>query len=422
MNGFLRQRSGKVRNIRSFVIIAVDLLILGYALRSISVFFSPLKFKSNTSENVGATVSSDEAADVAVDVTRGLVVPEFQPSILGAPSCGDLKPEDVAYTLALHLSDTRMWMLQQHCALWGESAPISIAIWTSRTDDEIMESLKELGCKLEYITLHTLPSEGQSVADYPINTLRNLALSGVATSHVLLLDVDMLPSIDLFDTLNLPRVREAFANDPKLAVVVPAFETKDLNCGTSEECKNRHLFWMPRDFEDLVIGLGAHNALPYDATHFARQGSTNYRQWMKQTHGELVDIPCVSSHQYQPYMAVRLCNHLAPFQERFVGYGRNNMAWTMHLRRVGYRLQQVGGSFVAHFPHLKSQAKLDWETEHDPNEDAGGDLNMFPQDRSDKVLAEFYQWLLAKIDDESRVENCEDFEDEEKLLLVNEEA
>lgn len=285
--------------------------------------------------------------------------------------------------------------------------------------EEIMEKLKILGCDLDSIALQTLSSENMSLADYPINKLRNLALGGVATSHALQLDVDMFPSIDLFDTLNLPQVRAALSRDPKLAVVVPAFESKDLQCGTSAKCRDRHLYWMPRDFEDLVISLGSKRALPYDSTHFPRQGSTLYRQWMRQSHGELVDIPCVSSNQYQPYMVVRVCSHLPPFQDRFVGYGRNNMAWMMHLRRTGYRLQQVGGSFVAHFPHTSSQAKLEWEQalKLNDNSGAGVELNNHLRGRSDQTLEEFARWLLAKVDDESRLDKCNDFEGDEDNLL-----
>jgi hypothetical protein len=372
MNGLLRRRNGKGRSFLSFTIIAADLLILGYAIRNITFFFS----SRNNERTVEVTTLPQQEA---LDITALEVPKEFEFSLPGAPVCEELKQEEVAYTLALHMSDTRLWMMQQHCALWGESAPISIAIWTSIGEEEILETLRSVGCRVDYITIGIIPSDSMSLVDYPINTLRNLALSGVATSHALVLDVDMFPSIDLFDTLNLPSVREALSNDPKLAVVVPAFQTEDLNCGSSSACLHRHLYWLPRDFEDLVIGLSTSKILPYDPTHFSRQGSTNYRGWMKQAHGELVDIPCVSSNQYQPYLVVRLCNHLPPFQPRFVGYGGNNMAWTMQLRRVGYRLQQVGGSFVAHFPHPDSQAKLESEKGPGPNENV--------RDRSDTTLA-----------------------------------
>jgi len=413
MSAHLRRRNLKGRNFMNITIIAADLLILGYALRSLTFFFSAWRNTRIANPIIpdGAAVSlTTLPGDVMVDVS----LKDFQSWLPDTPACDALQPEDVAYTLALHLSESRLWMMQQHCALWGETAPISVAIWTAMSIDETLESLKNLGCKLDYITLHTLDSQDHSLADYPINQLRNLALSGVATSHALLLDVDMFPSIDLFDTLNIPIVREALAGDPKLALVVPAFQAEDLNCGTSTTCLNRHLYWMPKDFEDLVIGLGSNKIFPYDPTNFAHQGSTNYRRWMSQAHGELIDIPCVSSNHYQPYMVLRLCSHLPPLQEAFVGYGHNNAAWMMHLRRVGYRLQQVGGSFVTHFPHPSSLAKTELEKELIQTElqysaiKADDTLSHL----AERTLAIFTEWLHTEVDDSSRLDKCDDFEED----------
>ena len=423
-HGYLRRRNVKGRNLLSITIMAADLLILGYALRSISFFIA-----SRSSENTISPITTvmpvmplEEEATVDITPEVEVDVKEFQFALPNTPACDAVHPQEVAYTLALQLSDTRLWMMRQHCALWGETAPISIAIWTSMDTSEVQENLKTLGCKLEYITLNTLSSEKQTLADYPINQLRNLALSGVATSHALVLDVDMLPSIDLFDTLNIPGVRDALSKDPKLAVVIPAFQTQDLKCGTTTKCRSRHLYWMPKDFEDLVIGLSSSKILPYDPTHFSRQGSTNYRKWMQQTHGELADIPCVSSNQYQPYVVVRLCHHLPPFQDRFVGYGGNNMAWTMHLRRVGYRLQQLGGSFITHFPHQSSMAKMEVENGQDMNEHAAVDLNDHVRARTERALKEFSQWLHLNVDEASRVDKCDDFQEDEVFLWAKEDA
>lgn len=221
--------------------------------------------------------------------------PMFMNSFIDAPACDTIEAEDVTLTLALQLSDNQLWMLGHHCSLWGVSAPISVAVWTNMHREEILEKIQSMGCDNSNIALQTLSSEGQSGTDYPINQLRNMALSQVATTHVLMLDVDFRESDDLFDILNSPPVRSVLAKDPKLALVVPAFELQDPKCGTSTKCQNKFMQTMPRDFEDLVLELGSHKALPYDATNFALQGSTNYRRWMKQRHGELVDISCVSS-------------------------------------------------------------------------------------------------------------------------------
>jgi hypothetical protein len=418
-NGFTRRRKARLpMRFRAVCVYAFDFLVLAYVFRNIQIYLRPAVVVDEV-KNPHPELGESAALVAPVLDAVGLTQTSFEKSLPDMPTCEALDPDAVTFTLAVQLSDNRLWMLQHHCQLWGVAAPISIALWTNVGQDEILEKLKLMGCDPEYIHLQTLSPEDHSKVDYPINQLRNMALGGVATSHALLLDVDLWESADLFDTLNSPSVRKALSEDPKLAMVIPAFETQDPKCGTSAKCRAKKLYGIPRDFEDLVIGLGSNKALPYDPTNFSRQGSTNYRRWMKQNYGELVDIPCVSSDQYQPYMVVRLCDDLPPFQERFSGHGRNNMAWMLHLRRLGYRLQQVDGSFITHFPHLSSQARLEWEKEPDTTDGGAAiDLTKSLRGRTDHTFLAFKKWLEANVADASRLSKCEDFNDDAYSALV----
>jgi hypothetical protein len=65
---------------------------------------------------------------------------------------------------------------------------------------------------------------------YPINHMRNLALNAVTTTHVLLSDADMLPSVGLCKraTAALSEVAdEERKHGTEVAVVVPAFDVSD---------------------------------------------------------------------------------------------------------------------------------------------------------------------------------------------------
>ena len=388
---------------RSVCVLALDLLIAGYMIRSIVVFLRPTVDAENDSPALSDSVL--------------LSRPAFAKSLPDMPPCEELQPDDITFTLAVQLSGNRLWMMKHHCELWGATAPISVAMWTSLGAEEILVKLKSMGCDLNFLHLQVVSSENHSGVDYPINQLRNMALKAVNTSHVLLLDVDFWESVDLFDTLNSPTVRKALSSDPRLAVVIPAFEIHDLQCGASLECRARHLFSIPADFEDLVISLGNNKSLPYDPINFSRQGSTNYRRWMRESQGELLDLPCVSSDQYQPYMVLRACEGLPPFQESFSGYGRNNMAWMVHLRRVGYRLQQIGGSFITHFPHVSSSSKLEWEKLPKANEESSKQaIVKYLRGRTDKTFWEFKRWLDVNVDDAARTEKCDDYVDDEDSL------
>ena len=62
---------------------------------------------------------------------------------------------------------------------------------------------------------------------YPHNVLRNVARKGVATSHVFLIDVDVMPSLQMREQfLSFATKRQIFETSEKLVFVVPVFEKK----------------------------------------------------------------------------------------------------------------------------------------------------------------------------------------------------
>jgi hypothetical protein len=411
-----RRKTSRASTARKLCVVVFDLVALLYVVKSLHRYY----FASQGQES-GST--SPTLSFYGPSSTH------FQHSLNDVPSCEAIDADDIMFTLAIQLSENRLWMMQHHCQLWGVSAPISVALWTTLQEAEVLDKLQKMGCDPERLTLQTLSSAGHWGKEYPINTLRNLALTGVATSHVLSIDVDFWESEDLFDTLHSPHVRKELAQDPKQGIVIPTFEIQSENCAHDYiECREKYAQQIPSNFEELVIVLGSHKALPFDPTNFSRQGSTDYRKWMKQGRGQLIDLPCVASNQYQPYVAVRFCESLPPFQAKFYGHGRNNMAWMMHLRRLGFRLQQVGGSFLTHFPHQKSKAKEEWEKTPSELKDSSSlpkdvagivDFSRYLRGTADKTFLEFRRWLDTNVPDNSRLAKCEDFEDDDAILWVN---
>ena len=80
---------------------------------------------------------------------------------------------------------------------------------------------------------------------YPINTLRNLAIENVRTTHFWLTDMDMWPSrLRFLCFFRIVYLREALMGIPQdqlerndLAVIVPAFELlRNTNCGSFSDC------------------------------------------------------------------------------------------------------------------------------------------------------------------------------------------
>jgi len=61
------------------------------------------------------------------------------------------------------------------------------------------------------------------------------------------------------------------------------------------------------------------------ATNFGGHGSTRYAEWLEQKPDQLLPIECVHSNRYEPYLVVRYCSQLPPFQKIFSGYGKNKV-------------------------------------------------------------------------------------------------
>ena len=73
-------------------------------------------------------------------------------------------------------------------------------------------------------------AEESDVQNYPVNRLRNVGLDAVTTSHVMVMDVDFVPSANLADTVRTALQQQQQqqlgheGEDHQQALIVPAFE------------------------------------------------------------------------------------------------------------------------------------------------------------------------------------------------------
>ncbi|KAL7465100.1 hypothetical protein ACHAXS_009551 [Conticribra weissflogii] len=357
----------------------------------------------------------------------------FQFSTPDAPSCSaPLSPADVTFTLVTQLSEDRIWMIPHHCDRWGTSHPLSIVVFTDRSADNVTAQLVDDGCSPDQLTVQTVSKSryDPTGTEYPVNVLRNMAFSRVRTTHAVYADVDFWPSSELHSLLSAPSVRDRFARDPKLAVVLPAFQM-NRRCPEYRDCREFNIPSMPRHKKALLSLVKKREASSFDPTNAGGHGSTKYITWRDQEAGVLKDLPCVKSNRYEPYLAVRYCADLPPFQEGFTGYGKNKMTWAMQLRRTGYLFSQLGEAFLVHYPHLDSAARLEWNKkpeqlkkgvavgellEHSEEEI---DLKAFKRARVDQLFMEFKQWMGEEVEDQARVPMCENSLNDDVRLWVN---
>ena len=251
---------------------------------------------------------------------------DFQLYTPHAPTCSQpLDAKSVSYTLVSQLSNDRVWMVQYHCERWGDN-PISIAVFTDRSADEIKSELVSLGCSEQNLTVQTVSKTryDPSGKEYPVNLLRNLAFSAVKTSHITYADIDFWPASDLHSILSDENTKERLASDSKLATVLPVFQM-NRRCKEYKDCRSLNIPQMPKDKGELVNLIREKAASTFDPTNVGGHGSTKYITWRDQKIGTFVDLPCIKSNRYEPYLTVRYCSDLPPFQEGFTGYGKNKM-------------------------------------------------------------------------------------------------
>ena len=298
------------------------------------------------------------------------------------PKCGQQTDtsDSIDVTLVTQLRIDRLWMMQYHCQRWNHK--ISLIVYSQNDNKMTMDVLQnklvhEYMCSPNHIDRVQL-YHGHKDEDYPVNKLRNLAISAISTTHFLYIDVDFWVSTNLNSSLITVLREKKYQskrtkinpNESQLAIVVPAFQIHR-GCREYKDCRSENLQNMPDNVLDLIQSIKDRNCLPFDPTNKHGHGSTMYKEWLEsqlkeQVTGipldEMIALPCIHSDRYEPYVVVRYCDTLPPYQQEFVGYGKNKMTWIMQLQHYGYQFVHslTNGGFLVRYPHLDSPVRHSW--------------------------------------------------------------
>jgi hypothetical protein len=193
---------------------------------------------------------------------------------------------------------------------------------------------------------------------YPINALRNKAL-GLATSElVFLLDVDFAAS----PRLGLPepgyRDPAAYGQMVELAgrrraLVLPAFEiTNRRQDLTMAQNFARSLVMAGKEEVRRNYRLGFIDAFNGRDAPWGH-GPTNTSKWARLARPVLYRV--AYDEKYEPFVV--LSRRAAPyFDERFVGYGGNKIAYINQLAGAGFGFHVHPYGFAVHVPHARTKA------------------------------------------------------------------
>lgn len=241
----------------------------------------------------------------------------------------------VDVTLVATLSMDRLQMLEQLLTHWD--GPVSLSLYLS--DAEAQQFLaythtSEVISSRSNVAYHIVYKEGSF---YPVNFLRNVAISRVWTSYVFLTDIDFLPMFGLYAyltrTLNALSPRDAH----KKAWVVPAFETQ------------RYRLSFPHSKAELLNRLDMGELFTF-RYHVWTKGHapTNFARWRTATTPYKVQW----EEDFEPYVVVR--RDVPEYDTRFVGFGWNKVSHIMELHVLGYEFVVLPNAFIIHTPHAPS--------------------------------------------------------------------
>ncbi|XP_013191389.2 xylosyl- and glucuronyltransferase LARGE1 isoform X2 [Amyelois transitella] len=221
-------------------------------------------------------------------------------------------------TLVLQLSMDRLQFLERLVKYW--EGPLSAAIYLSDCEvakfESYIRNLSDTLSSRRNIGYHLVFQ--QDNVHYPVNYLRNVALSNVDTPYVFLMDADFVPMVGLYEHLR-EAIRLTNPYPQKKCLVVPAFETQ------------RYRASPPRNKAALLARLSLTGDIaPFRSREWPRgHRATNYTRWINATAPYEVEWQT----DYEPYLVVH--RSVPKYDTRFSGFGWNKMFSTPETRIHG---------------------------------------------------------------------------------------
>ncbi|CAH1996471.1 unnamed protein product [Acanthoscelides obtectus] len=240
-----------------------------------------------------------------------------------------------------------------HLALARERRPKSFSIDLDRL--ETLDCGKPLEVLKDLIKdINKGPNKWRSKLPYPQNHLRNLARKNCQTKYIFLTDVDIIPSKEMAESLDV--FLEKVDCKGQCAYVVPTYEVDE-----------RVVF--PANKTELVRLANKGLARPFHHKVFIyNQYATNFTRWQNQVNEDSavhVSHPVTNfEFLYEPFYIAT--DTVPPHDERFIGYGytRNSQVYEMFV--AGYEFLVLSPIFTCHWGLQVKRTRPPWR-EHQNN-------------------------------------------------------
>lgn len=325
---------------------------------------------------------------------------------------------DISTTMVVQSTFDRLPLMKQTCQRWND--PINLVVYLTEEESKTIwqQTVEDYSKSCPHLILipYIAKSDEERRLEYPINKMRNIGLDHVMTSHVLVVDIDLIPSQGLDRAVNsaIDLTIQARVDDdgdrgvdPKDAITIPAFERKDGSdspCKTLQDCQKLSAeddTFIPKSMQGLRECIKENKCIVFQSD-VNREGhfDTMSSQWLESNHTDaLTTIECFHSQRYEPYVVIPWCpleknarqrlairSPRSPYyDERFHGYGKNKIQQIAHLRERGYTFVTMPTTgFFMHHPHPESETKEIW------NDKANHDLHESMDKLYPKYLLELY--------------------------------
>eukprot|EP00761_Pharyngomonas_kirbyi_P011974 gb/GECH01012000.1/.p1 GENE.gb/GECH01012000.1/~~gb/GECH01012000.1/.p1 ORF type:complete len:364 (+),score=56.91 gb/GECH01012000.1/:1-1092(+) len=236
--------------------------------------------------------------------------------------------------------------------------PISAAIAVSHGEGHSHASVTDIKNHISNANrrnvIITVYETRQDKIAYPMNFMRNLAISQAPTEFILYVDVDFIPSITAYKNIINSQEELRKAKEEKTVLVLPAF---DLFYFSPENVNNK---------QDLLEEIKRSKAEQFHK-HFAESHRKVDYAWWKEAE-EPYDIEYED--RFEPYFVGHRSMPL--YDERLMGYGYNKVSQVYELWTRSYQFRVLPHDFVMHVKHSYSR-KLRSSTQRDKNK------NLFEQ-------------------------------------------
>lgn len=211
----------------------------------------------------------------------------------------------------------------------------------SPTSPHLTPTADTTPCEKIFLEIHQANYDFKGV-QYPNNLLRNIARKATNTPLMMVVDIDMTPSLGLHDSFISYAVGKGLFGDnsgeDKTVWVVPAYEIKD-------DVK------IPKTKQELLKMKENGLARPfYQELCLKCQRYTDYAAWEKNKGGKVGHVEplyeVLWQDPWEPFYITR--TNIPPYDERFRQYGFNRISQVCELHVAGYRFLVLDSAFVVH--------------------------------------------------------------------------